>query len=321
MKRQKVFRIAVPRPCNESWADMTQSETGRFCSSCRKTVVDFSALSDKELLHYFSNRKEIPCGRFHKDQLGVNLLDANKKRAAPARAYAVLSALLALYSFKTGYAAPRAFIPVVIAPKDSAGPVLLRQAVVISGSVSAHNRPLAGVEVLMDRKPVALTDSNGRFEFPLTIDHSAQTGLLEFIYPGLLTTVRSYHAAMQSTRYEIVMEEPVVSGSFMTMGVAIIDSFPVTEIQLNKNAVRLTPKLRAILSDLAVRLRASPGTKLTVLGFVSHHNEKTIKKWQLMVRDYLVDQEGFSADRFKLDTIEADTGEEFLIQLKAVTDD
>jgi len=320
MKRQKVFRIDIPRPCNESWADMPQAEAGRFCSSCQKTVVDFSALTNKELLHYFSNRKDIPCGRFHKEQLGTNLLDSNKKRSPPARAYAVLSAMLALYSFKNIYAAPRAFSPVVIAHKDSTGPVSVHQTVIIDGNVSVQVQPLPGVQVLLDRRQVAVTDSNGHFEFPLVIDHSSQTALLEFIYPGLLTTVRSYHAVMRSTSYEVMMEEPVVYGSNVTMGWPVIDTFPVTEIYFNKNAARLTSKHRAILSDAAVKLRASPGLMLTVLGFVGHHNEKMIKKWQLMVRDYLVEQEGISADRFKFDTTEAATGKDFLIQLKSNSD-
>ena len=317
MKGQKVFRIAVPRPCNEAWADMPQAERGRFCSSCQKTVVDFSALTDKELLHYFSNRNEIPCGRFHRDQLGADLLDPAKKRSLPARAYAVLSAMLALYSFKNSYAAPRAFTPVVMTPKDSVGPVSLQQAVVISGKVLAHGQPLPGAGVLMDHKQVALTDTNGHFEFPLVLAHSAQAAMLEFQYPGLVTTVRSYHAAMQSTSYEIMMQKPAQEATYYTMGWAVIDTFPVVEISFRGYAMKLTPKHKTILADAAMKLRSSPSLAITILGFVDDRNRKAIKKWQLLVRDYLVDQEGLSADRFKFDTLEAATGKDLLIQLKS----
>jgi hypothetical protein len=41
---------------------------GRFCGHCRKTVEDFTAMSDAALLAYIS-RYGLGCGRFRKDQL------------------------------------------------------------------------------------------------------------------------------------------------------------------------------------------------------------------------------------------------------------
>jgi hypothetical protein len=51
---------------------MTALEKGKFCSTCSKTVHDFTNFSDAELINNFESNKNI-CGRFREDQLGVNL--------------------------------------------------------------------------------------------------------------------------------------------------------------------------------------------------------------------------------------------------------
>ncbi|MBB1285964.1 hypothetical protein HRH25_16395 [Flavisolibacter sp. BT320] len=48
---------------------MTPEQKGRFCAACKKTIVDFSSLSDRELAAFFSRKKRNLCGRFRADQL------------------------------------------------------------------------------------------------------------------------------------------------------------------------------------------------------------------------------------------------------------
>lgn len=64
------MRYHIPTPCNENWDKMTPTEQGRFCSLCSKTVVDFTRMSDDEVLNYFANNKnENVCGRIKKQPL------------------------------------------------------------------------------------------------------------------------------------------------------------------------------------------------------------------------------------------------------------
>jgi hypothetical protein len=66
---QKI-QLTIPQPCHENWNQMTPQTQGRFCGSCAKTVIDFSAMTDAQLIHYFTNLKqENVCGRMHPDQL------------------------------------------------------------------------------------------------------------------------------------------------------------------------------------------------------------------------------------------------------------
>ena len=64
------MHISVENPCHEDWQKMTPETQGRFCGACEKTVVDFSEMSDAEILLYFSKPKtEKVCGRFRPEQL------------------------------------------------------------------------------------------------------------------------------------------------------------------------------------------------------------------------------------------------------------
>jgi hypothetical protein len=63
------MQITIPQPCHESWDKMTQAEQGKFCGSCQKVVVDFSKMTDAELLSYFKKPKDSVCGRFKEEQL------------------------------------------------------------------------------------------------------------------------------------------------------------------------------------------------------------------------------------------------------------
>ncbi len=49
---------------------MTPNEQGRHCTSCAKTVIDFTAMNDDEVKYFFLNKKEEKvCGRFKNVQL------------------------------------------------------------------------------------------------------------------------------------------------------------------------------------------------------------------------------------------------------------
>ncbi len=66
----KKISIAIENPCHEDWNRMTPEKQGRFCNSCEKIVIDFSEMSDSEILQFFNKPKtEKICGRFKSEQL------------------------------------------------------------------------------------------------------------------------------------------------------------------------------------------------------------------------------------------------------------
>lgn len=78
---QKPIMLDIPVPCQEAWDAMTPSDKGRFCSSCAKQVVDFTLMSDSEIINYFLTKSGNTCGRFAGDQLKRALIPVKKEPA------------------------------------------------------------------------------------------------------------------------------------------------------------------------------------------------------------------------------------------------
>lgn len=84
------MQFRIDEPCHENWENMTQAEQGRFCAVCSKKVMDFTAMSDRELLQFFKKPADgSVCGRFYDDQL-------NRPVHAPAVKYSWFRQLLVL---------------------------------------------------------------------------------------------------------------------------------------------------------------------------------------------------------------------------------
>src|SRR5262245_21716859 len=98
MTRKKSLTINIAAPCKENWDAMSKTGDGRFCNSCQKTVVDFSHLSDQQLLNYFSKNGMNTCGRFHNDQLNKTILHLDNKQNVWKNFYKVAATVLAFLS-------------------------------------------------------------------------------------------------------------------------------------------------------------------------------------------------------------------------------
>lgn len=70
---KKEISVYIPEPCHENWNNMLPAEKGRFCNACAKQVIDFSLMSDTQIINYFKNSTGRVCGRFAEDQLQRSL--------------------------------------------------------------------------------------------------------------------------------------------------------------------------------------------------------------------------------------------------------
>jgi hypothetical protein len=92
--------LTIPTPCHENWDNMTPVEKGRFCGSCQTQVVDFSNMTDLELVQFFKKPSTgSVCGRFMTGQLHREI-EISKKRT-PWLRYFFQMALPALFISKT----------------------------------------------------------------------------------------------------------------------------------------------------------------------------------------------------------------------------
>ncbi|GAA4347602.1 hypothetical protein GCM10023185_02770 [Hymenobacter saemangeumensis] len=200
---RRSLTIAIPQPCHESWAAMTPTAQGRHCAACQKTVVDFSRMSDAEVLAYLSKAGQgSTCGRFAENQLQRPL---QPLALAPAQRWrtwaATLAALLGLRELLSLDARAQQ-VPVEQTARkpidmkrnwreQEARPV--ERISVIRGQVVEGTQSLPGVTVLIPGTQVGIsTGLDGCFELILPAEYQNQDSVsLEFKYIGYASQLRT----------------------------------------------------------------------------------------------------------------------------------
>lgn len=125
-------QLKVSEPCHENWDNMTPDEQGRFCGACRKQVVDFSVMTDRELVQFFKKPATgSVCGRFLNDQL-ERPLEMQQKRI-PWFRYFFQIMLPALFISEAG--AQRTTGKPVVVPVNDTGKLRNRPVELIIGLV------------------------------------------------------------------------------------------------------------------------------------------------------------------------------------------
>lgn len=86
----KKITLRINKPCSEEWTGMQPGAEGRFCRSCAKTVVDFTLMSDAELLDFFRRASGPVCGRLTASQLDRELVRPGPTRSWSHRLFALV---------------------------------------------------------------------------------------------------------------------------------------------------------------------------------------------------------------------------------------
>jgi len=75
----KKIQLSIQDPCHQDWNGMQPDDRGRFCASCRKTVIDFAGMTDRQVAEFFKKPKDNICGRLHPDQMNRDILLPRKR--------------------------------------------------------------------------------------------------------------------------------------------------------------------------------------------------------------------------------------------------
>lgn len=90
--RRTRYQLQLHNPCPESWDGMTPTDTGRFCQLCAKNVIDFTGLTDDQVLAILKKNGSNFCGRIKQTQLNRDLITRTETTLS-ARIFKVLAGL------------------------------------------------------------------------------------------------------------------------------------------------------------------------------------------------------------------------------------
>jgi hypothetical protein len=160
---QRSAAVSIPTPCSESWAAMTPTSAGRHCAICRTEVVDFTKMSEAEVIAYLAAHSgQQLCGRLAAPAIVPRPV---KRVRGPLRWLLAITTLVGWQTTALG-------LPPQVPP--SGGSLLkaapLQAAITIRGVVldDAFNVPVEGAYIFIKGTQYgAIADANGRFTLSL----------------------------------------------------------------------------------------------------------------------------------------------------------
>jgi hypothetical protein len=294
------FKIKINKPCNQQWDSMPADGIGRNCKQCSKLIVDFSEMSDTELLNFFKKNPNTHCGRFHNTQLDRSFHPVINKKQPLRRFAKIAAALFAIINCRshTVKATVKPIAPTVtIAKKRVPQKESVPDKIIINGFVKdATGNPIDKVAIMFDSLPVAISKEDGSFNFEITASNASSHSIY-FNHPDFTITVRSYHAAMAATSYNVVMSTPG-NGNF-TMGIMIMPAIDLPSLVFKKGVIKLTADQKAMLAVVARKLKENPDVAVEIIGYPVMHGIRRFDNHYRIenIKKYLVEKEGISADR------------------------
>ena len=167
-----INNISIPQTCHQPWQQMSASGNGRHCEHCCKTVVDFTKMTNDEIIGYLATKNNV-CGRFNQQQLSNLNQHGNLPVSGRWKRWVMAAGLFASTLFYRTSAQVKPATPQTIDQSSTCRPadgfVLGKIAAyrVIKGHVTDANNIGLADAIIKAGALTAVTDANGNFQLRL----------------------------------------------------------------------------------------------------------------------------------------------------------
>jgi hypothetical protein len=178
---------------------MTTIDKGRFCSTCSKNVIDFSSLTDNQIIHLIENSNGALCGRLNRNQVD-RIMEIQNQQSFGTIIYKLLAGLLLFFPFDNLLAQTTTKNNQTVLQTDNAnkenGSIITSTNNIttkdslknfIKGKVfdSETKEPLAGASIIIKGKNIGTTaDMNGIFTFNIPENLITDQIVFNVLYVG-----------------------------------------------------------------------------------------------------------------------------------------
>lgn len=210
-KKSKTIEFQIPTPCHENPNQMTPNSLGRFCSKCEKSVINFTTMTDNEIIRYYQRNQGNICGMFRPDQVN-RPMPIPRKPSSWERwksIAAVLTGLLASDSASAFTSGFEGFPTEQNIHKNEKLSISQNPKTKIKGIVTdSIGNPLIGVTIIAGYSITgAVSDVNGNFEMTIPEDYLEIE--LSISYNGFDTEMIIVNKETYSTPLNITLKETV----------------------------------------------------------------------------------------------------------------
>lgn len=229
------YSIALPKPCNEDWDKMAPADRGRHCAACSKTVVDFSLMTDSQIVDVLRKAKgNTPCGHFATNQLDRVLTDTRYKPSFISTiSKRIAATVLLLQSVSVASLAQQVRVKAASAYNQNAGKNAAKH--IVRGRVIdvVSGKPMPGIKIKISAAGLeTLTDNAGRFSLQLSPD-TAKNAITIVGYPDYLT-------ATQTDSF-FIMEQVLTPAELAAGSEVVLYRYPVEVLPEHKVATYARP--------------------------------------------------------------------------------
>lgn len=201
---QTIKSISIPNPCQQSWQQMTPEINGRHCRSCCTTVIDFTAMSNAEVIAYLTTHTHV-CGRFDKVQfvslsysqvVEVNKISFWKK-------WSIAALFVGMLPLIKAEAKPAARHPQELREHPFKRSAEVKDSITyykITGTVRDDDGPIPGATVTVKGTSIGtVTNAGGYFE--LVVPSDTKNLFVRFI--GYESKEVKIHKKREKTNYDV----------------------------------------------------------------------------------------------------------------------
>ncbi len=298
MKEKNKLYINIPTPCKEKWEQMDAAGGGRYCLKCNNVVVDFTQMSDDELLKYFSLLSPVHCGRFGSYQLD-RFIEPKKKRLFDnfilKRIFALAAISAAMVKIKAAQTSCAIARDISLIRTQSETMI---DSLIITGTVSDFDsKGIVGAKISSSVAGEVFTDTSGSFIIALQADKNVPQTFI-FSFGDKIPVARSFHPSMGSTSYQVVLSsKSEIAGSNGFMGILSPLAIPSASIRFEAKSSNLSETAQHTLFDVADKLKNNPAfiIKVTLNGIKG--NTSLVNKRFSTIKQQLVNDYRISPDR------------------------
>ncbi len=254
------LQLIIDSPCTQNWDTMLPQTNGKHCNQCNKTVVDFTYMTDNEVLHYFTNNtNQNICGRLAESQLNRDVALQLPMVNNPSKWYLKYVALSLLFvnNYKANAQMGKIRLPEKVCNKDTIMPKIstknLQGKIVSTNvkSVAKANIMLGGVRCInKDIKPLLIVDGK-----------ITALGDINIINPNVIEAVSILSTAATTALY----------GPDGVGGALLVTTKKITPLKKMIKKVKDTITIQKHLSKPTIKVFPNPVSIGSIVSVVSNN--------------------------------------------------